>query len=1155
MNTYPQAPYYDDFDEFKNFHQILFRPGYAVQARELTQLQSIIRNQIERFGNHIFKHGSVVIPGNAYADLDVPFVKIEDTYAGSSIDPIVFEGNIIFAPNPSGNHVYAMVKKVVPATPSEPIIFYLSYLTSGGESGTINSFSDGDELVLESNSSIRARVVSTNSTGVGSLASVNTGVFYIFGSFVQIDAQSIVIDKYSSKPSCRILLKINEKVITPNQDSSLLDPARGSYNYAAPGADRVQIELTLVSLSLDATLSNDYVELMRYENGILKVNNQYPQYSELEKSLARRTYDESGNYIVNGYSVSAREHLKTPYNSGVYENGNKDKFVIEVAPGKAYILGFETEIAGPTWIDADRARTDSHVKTKMISTEFKYGSYVFVSDFINFIPSFTSRRLVGIYNGSTRIGEFRPFALDYETNATDSADDDIYRMYYTDLLMYSIENSLSDATHIGDYTTGEIFCYIITRYTIQDPSVSFIEDEIISVENNSTIIRQSIIKKVDLSRRVIFTWKNSHLYSIPRVNDIIRQGSSSTIIVERTTFDVIGDSTLLFNLPITNLKSLKVDTTSTCNLENSIQYSVWKIFSAPIGATSVTLDLTTTTRFESFSSDNPLFATSSGLYTLQDFTPNTGISVYLSQGGTEITFDQPLPESIQIIARVNKIQPSPRTKILEENVTIEFKQPELSQQELILADSNKVYSDISRISSIILYPSANSYDNQSPIDITNYYTLDDGQRDSFYGPGKIVRQRALPQLASGELPGRIIVTFDYYRHSESGDYFSIDSYVNLSTPSDIPSYRSRISGRLYSLKNCLDFRPTVSNVDGSLYESDLPIINSFTTTGCQYYVPRIDKVYLDRNKTIGVVTGIPSESPITPSIPTGTLDLATVYVPAYTEEVTSISIRQTDHTRYTMKDINRLHERLLNVEYYSTLGNLENTLLNTQIIDPATGLNRYKTGYLVDTFTNPFSICDYYNKYNRCSFIDQTLSAAIETHDTELNYTLLENCRVTGSQITLDYVEDTLISQESSTHEITLNEFMSTEWKGFVRLLPDYEYTIDSEDLSKIYSSSSPYIEVTRGISSLDLPVSIPESALGNPEIISSIKPNQEYFVEYNGYYINTAVNTFSNSITIMLPSNYFGVVPSEFENERYVTPNWNLVLNTITSKEDSTYV
>ena len=53
-------PYYDDFDETKNYHRLLFRPGLAVQARELTQMQTILQNQIDRFAEHIFQEGATV---------------------------------------------------------------------------------------------------------------------------------------------------------------------------------------------------------------------------------------------------------------------------------------------------------------------------------------------------------------------------------------------------------------------------------------------------------------------------------------------------------------------------------------------------------------------------------------------------------------------------------------------------------------------------------------------------------------------------------------------------------------------------------------------------------------------------------------------------------------------------------------------------------------------------------------------------------------------------------------------------------------------------------------------------------------------------------------------------------------------------------------
>ena len=40
-------PYYDDFDKANNFYRVLFKPGYPIQARELTTLQSILQSQIE----------------------------------------------------------------------------------------------------------------------------------------------------------------------------------------------------------------------------------------------------------------------------------------------------------------------------------------------------------------------------------------------------------------------------------------------------------------------------------------------------------------------------------------------------------------------------------------------------------------------------------------------------------------------------------------------------------------------------------------------------------------------------------------------------------------------------------------------------------------------------------------------------------------------------------------------------------------------------------------------------------------------------------------------------------------------------------------------------------------------------------------------------
>ena len=81
------APYYDDFDKDDNFHRVLFRPGYAIQARDLTTLQSIMQNQVERFGRHMFQEGTVVVPGQASISTSVNNIQLASTFGGETIVP------------------------------------------------------------------------------------------------------------------------------------------------------------------------------------------------------------------------------------------------------------------------------------------------------------------------------------------------------------------------------------------------------------------------------------------------------------------------------------------------------------------------------------------------------------------------------------------------------------------------------------------------------------------------------------------------------------------------------------------------------------------------------------------------------------------------------------------------------------------------------------------------------------------------------------------------------------------------------------------------------------------------------------------------------------------------------------------------------------
>ena len=91
-----QSPYFDDYDETKDFHQILYKAGFPVQARELTQEQTILRNQIKRFGNHIFQDGSKVTGGDVTLNTEYEYVKLQAQYNGVNITPADFVGKTIF---------------------------------------------------------------------------------------------------------------------------------------------------------------------------------------------------------------------------------------------------------------------------------------------------------------------------------------------------------------------------------------------------------------------------------------------------------------------------------------------------------------------------------------------------------------------------------------------------------------------------------------------------------------------------------------------------------------------------------------------------------------------------------------------------------------------------------------------------------------------------------------------------------------------------------------------------------------------------------------------------------------------------------------------------------------------------------------------------
>ena len=392
-------PYFDDFDPNKKFNRVLFKPGTPVQARELTTLQSILQDQIEKFGSHIFKEGSMVIPGSIAYDERYYAVKVESTFFGVPVE-LYLDKVVGLRIRGKQSGVTAVVKKVLTAAESveDVTTLYIKYQKSNSEDFETQSFTDGENLVTEADftygtttieaGSDFATCVLTNATATASAFSVEEGVFFARGAFVQVESETILLDQYTNTPSYRVGFQVVEEIVTAVEDDSLYDNAAGFSNFTAPGADRLKISLVLSKKALDNFQDQNFIELFRTKQGEIKKIVQNTVYSEIAKELARRTHDESGDYYIRPFLIEAEETLNDRHSQfGAFfsneqtDDGNnptKDMVSIKVGPGKAYVKGFEVETRGAIYVDADKPRETRTVEAE--SVPFQAGNLVRVNN-------------------------------------------------------------------------------------------------------------------------------------------------------------------------------------------------------------------------------------------------------------------------------------------------------------------------------------------------------------------------------------------------------------------------------------------------------------------------------------------------------------------------------------------------------------------------------------------------------------------------------------------------------------------------------------------------------------------------------------------------------------------------------------------------------
>ena len=436
LNT---SPYYDDFDNQKNFHRILYKPGFPVQARELTQEQSILQNQIEKFGDHIFKEGSVVIPGGIAYDTQYNAVKLNST--NFNIDISVYIDNFIgkrIVGSESGIEAVIKFVSLPDGGDVENITLYVTYL-SADNNLQYTAFVDGETLsatesVVYGNTTINANtpfasLVSEDATAIGSAAFISEGVYYVRGFFVNVSDQTIILDHYSNNPKYRVGLQINELIVDAKEDNSLFDNAKGFTNFAAPGADRLSIELILTKKLLTDKNDTNFIELLRLDDGILKIIQPKSEYNKIRDWIAERTYEESGDYSVEPFKMNLFNSLNDNLGNGglFFESDTTDQentpsddlMCLKISSGEAYVRGYDIEKAGTTIVDVDKPR-DVGIRSD-IGVGFEMGNILKLNNVTQGIAvqGSTVKLFDNFSSTGTNIGSARVYAFNLEDAAYD----------------------------------------------------------------------------------------------------------------------------------------------------------------------------------------------------------------------------------------------------------------------------------------------------------------------------------------------------------------------------------------------------------------------------------------------------------------------------------------------------------------------------------------------------------------------------------------------------------------------------------------------------------------------------------------------------------------------------------------------------------------
>ena len=927
-------PYYDDFDEAKQFNRVLFKPARAVQARELTQLQTILQKQVERFGSNVYKEGTIISGINLTSRDDISFVKLEDQVGFD--DPSLFNEitdedgrtkryKVVGKDNGLEAEIVVGLNGFETSAPNLKT-FFINYLKSDlvGDTDTeVKEFVRGEQLEIRDWNDTPVAIGDTTNTTVTTFGSgsdgtdhvgksfgisCEEGVIYQKGHFIFVDKQFIIVTRYSNVPGqsptdssvitpVSVGFTVEENIVNSDKDSSLLDNASGFNNYQAPGADRLQLSPKLVSFET-ASEPEEFFALIRYTDGNATRIRDFTEFSTLGDELARRTYEESGNYVVNGLEASL----------------DKDGTQVEVQiePGKAYVYGREVTNIVKTNLPVEPV-TATQVKPSQ-KTGVSYGQYFEVA----MLDNGTSPSL------NWGIG------LDLSTGALQS-----YKLLgNSGSVIVGTCNVINVVPGETANANAKVYVYnIIKQPNQENVAITHIAKDSSTFGSdlaNNTLVKVAVVgsdEKLYGSDQacMIFDTGRSGLSSI--TNGVVVQRK-----VQRVTLSD-GDG--------------GTGNTAIIPAQSNGQ---------PLASSSVV----------AITTDNTV-GTPPKLHKVSTVSQNS--NVVGSFTGIDAIFNTATAgDEVDIIYDFALHGAGHDVLTLKSG----FVKPNFD------VNTNKVSLGVSNVIEIVGVFMANANDVTSPTagdpqpltDITSRFRLVNNQKDGVYDHSYL-------QLIAGEkapeISNTLLIEFKYLQRTVNGGFITVDSYPE-SIRKTLPEYTAK-NLRTYNLIESVDLRPYVqTDITPSDTQSGAGIptaisgnqalrakvggvgVSAFAndevfSSTHSYFLSRMDSVVLDEYGNTILVKGAEGEVPKEPNLDKQYV-LANVLIPGGSNEIVGenrIRIEEKTVSNYTMQDIEEIENKLNNLTDIVTLSMAERST-KSLIIKGADGVDRFKNGILADTF-------------------------------------------------------------------------------------------------------------------------------------------------------------------------------------------------------------